>query len=1391
MKQPFRKYLLIILTAFFSQLTYSQDTISIKLLNAIIENNKEEAKLLIKKGANVNYADSNGASILMWAAYRSDLDFFKWLHKSGAKTGSKGVIYTDTLKSYYGSLVCIAAGEGKLDLLKYLVDECKLKVNEREYNLESKQNDGWTALQWASCNNQLNTVEFLITKKAHLNLYDNSHQTALYITLTKGYLSIAKLLINSGADVNIINNEGWSPLHLAARDNYIDIAALLIYKGTVINRQNNNGWTPLMLSSYNDNFKMCHLLLRYGADTSLFNKKNQSASHLAKIKNNEQILSLFYQFDSTCYYTGIAPFLEKKGEDLHSIYLSNKDYLLNNPKSKFRIILPDGHRTEIRNLIPDKAGKRLLSYSWDGTVKYWDVKTGMLLKSLQGHTDNVTDAGISPDDKVIFTCSVDNPNRLWNALNGEPLSVFYEEGLVNSSDKLIFLSDGNRVLSSSGGLNGLVVRDRKTFYPIDFIETPLKISFYQELLESDKKYLIGFCKWDSLLIRIDLDSMKVDSIITGVTHFSKTNIVNRFIIVGQNGLLQIVNSRLHQIATITLNSPTNINTSGLSKNGEYIFFISDFGKMKLYDIISRKIIFEKSDVINGCFIDSNNFSITDSFHLYALKISGNQTKEIFKSPPEINNFGNLIVLPTKKDILFSASKRDQHKIFRLSLDNKIILYEFRSDVSEVDHALFAKNENQYLITTQKENLYKYGIAESDIQLIKAESPLYKNQDTILYNYDCTRTISIHYPPIDNKKKDSFELKIYNSKTKELIQELRGSIFFLGPMLKKAIVFSKDEEDRSNICIYNLETGSKITQIIRSAYNFHGCLFNSDENRLLTWDENWSTKLWDANTGEFLHEFGKMPYVVFKSLFINSEKDVLAATIGTVRIWDIKTKKLIKDFDIGYNSTFCDINEARNELLAIYNNEIKTFDLESGRLKFSIYIFQNLSNVVFLPSNYYKASTEAVKNLHFISPDLQIIPFDQLDIKYNRPDKVLEAIGSTDTALINSYRQAYYKRIKKLGVDTTSFKEGFTIPEADFKNRDQVEYEQKNKVLKLQVSGKSTESLDRFNVWINEVPLYGQKGISLRNRNKKIIDTTITVALSEGDNQVETSVTDVNGIESYRQPLFVKYVPEKPASPKTYFIGIGINRFADSTHNLSWSVKDIRDLSNRFAAKGAVIDTLFDENVTQSAVISLKKKLEGTSEEDKVIIAYSGHGLLSKEYDYYLSTYSVDFNQPEKNGLPYDELESLLDGIKARKKLMLIDACHSGEVDKEEMQHYKTVEDTLKNNNVKKGIILENKDQSKLGMKNSFELMQELFVNVGRSTGATIISAAAGTQFALERNDLMNGVFTYSLLELMNRNSTLKISDLKQAVTEKVPQLTGGLQKPTFRNENQQFDWTLW
>ncbi len=68
-------------------------------------------------------------------------------------------------------------------------------------------------------------------------------------------------------------------------------------------------------------------------------------------------------------------------------------------------------------------------------------------------------------------------------------------------------------------------------------------------------------------------------------------------------------------------------------------------------------------------------------------------------------------------------------------------------------------------------------------------------------------------------------------------------------------------------------------------------------------------------------------------------------------------------------------------------------------------------------------------------------------------------------------------------------------------------------------------------------------------------------------------------------------------------------------------------------------------------------------------------------------------------------------------------------------------------------------------------MQELFVNVGRGTGAAVISAAGGMQFALKPGDLKNGVFTFNILDAFRRNPTLTINELKEIVVERVLDLT--------------------
>jgi hypothetical protein len=152
---------------------------------------------------------------------------------------------------------------------------------------------------------------------------------------------------------------------------------------------------------------------------------------------------------------------------------------------------------------------------------------------------------------------------------------------------------------------------------------------------------------------------------------------------------------------------------------------------------------------------------------------------------------------------------------------------------------------------------------------------------------------------------------------------------------------------------------------------------------------------------------------------------------------------------------------------------------------------------------------------------------------------------------------------------------------------------------------------------------------------------------------------------------------------------------------------------------------------------------------------------------------------------------------------MMDACHSGEVDKTQLQVSQDQSLTLAKG--QKGTVKtysyaseSAEEQYQVGIKTSFELMQELFSNVSKGSGSVVISAAAGNSYALESDEWRNGVFTYSLLSGLknetadqNNDSKITVTELKDFVSKEVERLTDGRQKPTSRKENLEFDFVIW
>jgi len=106
-----------------------------------------------------------------------------------------------------------------------------------------------------------------------------------------------------------------------------------------------------------------------------------------------------------------------------------------------------GHTAEVTSVAYSPDGKRIVSGSFDKTLKVWDAGTGQEIRTMKGRTDAVTSVAYSPDGKRIASGSGDNTIKVWDAATGQEIRTLKGHTLPVMS--VAFSPDGRRLASGS------------------------------------------------------------------------------------------------------------------------------------------------------------------------------------------------------------------------------------------------------------------------------------------------------------------------------------------------------------------------------------------------------------------------------------------------------------------------------------------------------------------------------------------------------------------------------------------------------------------------------------------------------------------------------------------------------------------------------------------------------------------------------------------------------------------------------------------------------------------------------------------------------------------------------------------------------------------------------
>ena len=503
---------------------------------------------------------------------------------------------------------------------------------------------------------------------------------------------------------------------------------------------------------------------------------------------------------------------------------------------------------------------------------------------------------------------------------------------------------------------------------------------------------------------------------------------------------------------------------------------------------------------------------------------------------------------------------------------------------------------------------------------------------------------------------------------------------------------------------------------------------------------------------------------------------------------------------GYISDFIVMKGQQFLIAAAKDASLNIYDIQSGKKLLSIYVVDGGKLIYVTPEHYYMATGDAITGLGYYHEG-RIYPAEQFDIKFNRPDLVLKSLDVFDNEIIEVYKSAYKKRIQRLGFTESMLNGEMELPEIKIMNMDEIKLTTSKSTIDAKLSMKDNNyNLNRLNVYVNDVPLFGTNGMNLSDRYSRETMANIEIPLSNGRNTIQFSCVNEKGMESLKEEIEVFYEPQgKKQKPTLYLISLAVANYEQSEYNLRYTINDGRGFVKLFSENATnfdhvVVDSLYNSNCTKQNFLALKEKLMKSKVDDYVYVHIAGHGLLDDDLNWYFATQNIDFFDPSVNGLKYEDIEGLLDGIPARNKMLLMDACHSGEVDKQDGVE---IADKADGDETRGAVTVSKRKKTKNSLGNSFELMRLLFSDLKKGTGTVVISAASGGGYALENESIENGIFTYCLMDAFkknkadkNKDKSISVSELRNFIFDGVSKMSEGKQQPTSRRENLQNDFNV-
>ncbi len=928
-----------------------------------------------------------------------------------------------------------------------------------------------------------------------------------------------------------------------------------------------------------------------------------------------------------------------------------------------------------------------------------------------GHSHGILHASFSPDGKKILTVGSEGVAKLWETGTGKLLKDFKAsgDGSITMVTKAEFVAGGKKILVTyEAGSNEVLLYDIATGNEWDIWNRGLTADQFSP---DGKRMVISDDFLGDTMYSVDtykaLMPLKKNN---AKTLYTYTPDGKKFFSASSEP-----NEKDESLATVRAwDAITGKPLTGYKKFTDAVYSIHASPD-------SKKILLSCDH--SGLIIDANSLALISSLKGYKSQqgigenVIGDETIQFSPDGKRLIQRASTFYDNGNQEFSLSFTMYDSLIVWDIQTGK--VLYSLSGLQQQPGFSSFSP-DGKKIIFTDTSHVVKIGDAASGKVLFELSGHT-KEVLKAFFGPDGKTIISAS---ADNT------VKLWDAATGKLLKEFKGHTGAVND-----VRFSTDAKrivtasaDRSAI-VWDISTGKELTTIKGRTNDIVDARFDPDgksvdlryENYNLIWDiynGRLSPTTKDTTTGEVLN-YDLSPDSMFVAavsadfLFLSHYATDNYLIYGTGLTGEREIYKLVR-----YSP------DGKRLLIITEKNIAKLFDIKTKKLVLSFVAIDSANFLVSDPKSHYDGTEAARKLIHFTCGE-EVIELDQVKDQLWVPDLAGRIINGDSinaatldelnicklTPLLEQGNSAteYYFKIKprRGGIGKTVI----SVNGIEFNSYSPTE---------LKKAGAAYEI---------RIPRDQLKAFFAENQ-----ENIITVRSQTADNS--TSSRTLSIIEDPDK--------EKRAPPKLFGVMVGVSNYKGENMDLEYAAIDAADISSTVgdAAKKLLgNDHVFMYNLTTDSghIFPEKRSIKRTFDDiaaragpnDILFIFLSGHGVMqdkTKQFYYMTADASslTDENMFKDVGVSMTELTDWIkpQNIKAQKRILILDACKSGQAINDMMP-----------------------DRRLLAVKGDGNAQQVKAIDkLNERSGLFILSASASSQLAFESGIYSHGYLTYSLLK---------------------------------------------